>query len=336
MQSPIGKKVANVIQLAYHSNIPVLLDGRHGIGKSSLFHTVADTLEIGLCVRDVSLMEPPDLAGIPTVADNGCTRYAPPSFLPREGRGILLFEELNRCPRYMRVACLELLTSRRLNDYVLPTGWVPMAATNPAGEGYDVDEMDQALLSRFLRIEVVATVGEWAAWARSSGIHEKIIAFVEQSPGIFEADEPSPRSWEYASRLVKVWESEPDRDRGLLVAALAGALGDNWALALLNYLTSAAKPLSATEIMNDYRAHRATMKRWIADAKLDLVAASLETLKRHLQPQRQYDKVVKDAKQKKNVEDFLADLVPDLQRQAAAWLAERGFNQLNLRQGAPA
>ena len=144
-----GDKVLDVINLACGADQPVLLIGRHGIGKSSFFEQAADRRGIGLIVCDLSLMEPVDLVGIPSINDNGRTVYAPPSFLPTDGTGLIVFEELNRAPRYVQVPCLQLLTARRLNDYALPPGWLPCAAIND-GEEYQVDDLDVAILSRFL------------------------------------------------------------------------------------------------------------------------------------------------------------------------------------------
>jgi hypothetical protein len=56
-----------------------------------------------------------------------------------------VFEELNRASELTRTPCLQLCTARRLNDYVLPQGWVPMAAINPRRDGYYVDELDAPL-----------------------------------------------------------------------------------------------------------------------------------------------------------------------------------------------
>ena len=46
----------------------------------------------------LSLLEPPDLVGLPII-EEGRTRYALPRFLPRVGQGILMLEELNRAER---------------------------------------------------------------------------------------------------------------------------------------------------------------------------------------------------------------------------------------------
>lgn len=93
-----GKAVIDLIALAHAADKPVLLAGRHGVGKSSLFEDAAKRLGIGLIVRDLSLMEPVDLIGIPKVGPDGRTIYAPPAFLPTEGEGLFVLEELNRTP----------------------------------------------------------------------------------------------------------------------------------------------------------------------------------------------------------------------------------------------
>src|SRR5690242_3372218 len=104
-----GEPLIELLSLAYQADQPVLLHGKHGVGKSAILAEAAARLGIGQLVRDLSLMEPPDLLGIPRVGDEGTTHYAAPAFLPRGGKGLLLFEELNRCPPYMRAPCLQLL-----------------------------------------------------------------------------------------------------------------------------------------------------------------------------------------------------------------------------------
>jgi MoxR-like ATPase len=116
MLTPVatGAPLIALIELAIRADRPVLLHGRHGIGKSEVFAQVANKLGIEFIVRDLSLMEPPDLVGIPQVGTDGKTHYAILTFLPDAGQGLLVFEELNRCPRYMQSPCLQLLTARQL------------------------------------------------------------------------------------------------------------------------------------------------------------------------------------------------------------------------------
>jgi MoxR-like ATPase len=90
-----GQQLIDLVKLVYQANQPLLLYGKHGVGKSELLGNAAKNLGLQLIVRDLSLMEPPDLIGIPQIRE-GKTFYAAPSFLPTSGKGLLVFEELNR------------------------------------------------------------------------------------------------------------------------------------------------------------------------------------------------------------------------------------------------
>src|SRR4051794_20084719 len=132
---PLGPRVLDVLDLCYRARRPVLLEGPTGIGKSEIVRAAAERLGIGLAVLDLSLLEPPDLVGLPII-EHGRTRYAVPSILPQDGAGILLLEELNRAERYIQQPALQLLTARTLHEYRLPEGWVCFAAVNPQDGDY--------------------------------------------------------------------------------------------------------------------------------------------------------------------------------------------------------
>ncbi len=108
-----GPDLVRALQRAYEADQPILLIGERGVGKSALVEQAANDLGIGFICCDLSMMEPTDLAGLPKIRADGRTHYAPPAFLPSSGDGFLMFEELNRCPAYMRAPCLELCTRRR-------------------------------------------------------------------------------------------------------------------------------------------------------------------------------------------------------------------------------
>ena len=94
-------------------------------------------LGVQTVVLDLSLLEPPDLVGLPIVTA-GRTTYALPQVLPSDGAGILMLEELNRAERYIQQPALQLLTARTLHEYRLPDGWICCAAINPQDGDYQV------------------------------------------------------------------------------------------------------------------------------------------------------------------------------------------------------
>ena len=311
MKVKAGPDVIDVLSLAHRSNQPVLLEGPHGIGKSELIEQAADALKIGFIVRDLSLMEPPDLIGLP-VQKNGRTVYAPPSFLPTNGRGFLAFEELNRSEKYMMSPCLQLLTARCLNDYQLPPGWLPVAAINPAGEAYDTRELDPALLSRFLRIQMEPDVKSWLAWAADNGVHHSVRQYVESIPKIFGST--NPRSWTYVSNLLSEYESKRSRDRKIFMAAVAGLVGDTHATAFVKVYRSGDVALTVDAVLRKYRSVRKTVVGWKKAKRTDSLASIAHQVQVALQSGDLCSEIRAKKTLTKNLSDFITDLPADIGR----------------------
>jgi hypothetical protein len=321
---PAGRPAIELAKLAYRSDLPLLFIGPHGVGKSQIFAQAAAELGIAHLDRDLSMMEPPDLAGLPTVAEDGRTRYAAPDFLPDGGKGLLVMEELGRSARYMRAPCLQLLTARKLNDYRLPPGWLPCATDNGADGGYHNDALDPAHLSRFLRAKVTASAEYWLAWAEANGVHERVREFVRYSKEVFDDRDANPRAWAYASRLLAAHEAAGD-DPGekTLATGLAGVLGVRWGTAFLAYLHSPCKPIPPATIDADYASVRATLLGWVKQRRLDLIDSTLDAFLRHVDAQ--HAQLVADPARKRNAEAFFADLPPDLRLQASDRVRQQGY-----------
>jgi hypothetical protein len=243
---PVGPRLEAVLDLAYRARRPVLLEGPTGIGKSEVVRKVADRLGVGTVVLDLSLLEPPDLVGLPVIHE-GRTAYALPQVLPRGGAGILMLEELNRAERYIQQPALQLLTARRLHEYELPPDWVCFAAVNPETADYQVTPLDRALRARFLTLAVRAERSAWLAWAETHGVHPAVIALAQTHERIL--DDTAPRTWTYVSELLGALRPDELADGGLLRDALGGYLAPAWIEALL-----AGKDTWAGKLRLDVRA----------------------------------------------------------------------------------
>jgi len=323
MRLSVGKPLIKFIKLCYAANRPPLLIGVHGVGKSEVLRAAADEMKIDFISRDLSLLEPPDLVGMPQMG-SGVTRYCPPAFLPTKGKGLIVFEELNRCPNYMRAPCLQLLTERSLNDYRLPSGWLPAAAINPPGADYEVADLDTALLSRFVQVQVQADQEEWLAWARINGVHADIITYVASDADIFSHHQSNPRSWSYVSDLLHAAADEPVSQEAMWVA-VSGVIGEKRAVGFRRFLKDRLRPLMANDILSSYPSRRPELRKWIENGQLDLVHGSLLALLKFLQAKTNYEAVMDRRRQWGNLAAFLADLPGDLQEQAERFFKERGY-----------
>lgn len=318
-----GRPTIDFLRLCYVSGRPPMLWGQHGLGKSELFEQAATEMNIGFLSRDLSLMEPPDLVGLPQCGGD-TTRYLPPAFLPRAGRGILVFEEINRCERFMRAPCLQLMTTRTLNDYRLPEGWLPAAAVNPIDENYEVFDLDPALVSRFVQVTLRADQQEWLVWAQQSDVHSAVLNYVRGDPTVFDAPESNPRAWTYVSDVLKSADGCGSHE-GLLRSAIIGLVGDKRGSAFLSTLKERLGPLTSDEILSSYLHHQSVCRTWINTGKLDLVESSLLNVKKHLQPRADYEAVHTNRSQWRNLAVFLYDLPGDLHEHAKEYFHERDY-----------
>ena len=231
LQVPVGPSLAAIVALAYRAGRkPVLVEGPSGIGKSECIAALADGLGIETRVLDLSLLEPPDLIGLPRVDEHGRTRYAPPAILPMDGAGMLVLEELNRADRAIQQPALQLLTFRALHDYRLPEAWQVIAAVNPSDGNYAVSELDPALRDRFLVVNTYAERTVWLEWARRSGIHPGVVMIAERHDDVFA--QVSPRRWVYVSDILHACDRAPVHE-AVLRHALAGYLPLAWLQTLL-------------------------------------------------------------------------------------------------------
>lgn len=241
----VGPRLERVLEIAYRARRPVLLEGPTGIGKSEIVRHTAQRLGLATVVLDLSLLEPPDLVGLPVVID-GRTRYALPEILPSAGAGILMLEELNRAERYIQQPALQLLTARRLHAYELPEAWVCFAAINPETSDYHVTPLDRALRARFMNVEVRADRAAWLAWAETNGVHRGVVALVRAHERAF--DDVPPRTWTYAAQTLTTLTPGELADGLLLREVLGGYLPSAWIETLL-----AAKDTWGTHLAFDVR-----------------------------------------------------------------------------------
>lgn len=188
--------------------ISTMIWGPPGIGKSSIVAQIARSHKINFVDVRLSQLAPTDLRGLP-VAEDGISKWYPPEFLPRDGKGILFLDELNMAPPAMQGVAQQLILDRRVGSYVVPEGWHIWAAGNRKEDRATVFDMPAPLANRFLHLQVEPDFDSFKAYALATKVHEQIIAFLSFRPSLLhklnpqQPAWPSPRSWVMASQLHK-------------------------------------------------------------------------------------------------------------------------------------
>jgi hypothetical protein len=230
-----------VIKAAYAGNKqPVMIWGAPGVGKSESVKQAAVELKIDCIDLRLSLLESIDLRGLPTVdPKTGDVRWAPPVFLPRKGKGILFIDEIVQGSPSMQAAASQLILDRRIGEYVLPEGWMVVAAGNRLSDRAATAAMPKHIANRFVHLYAEVDTNEWLDWADEHGIDVRVRAFIKFRPTLLHQFDPaakgeafaSPRSWEFASNMLS-----GELDRSLLLDVLTGTVGAGPAAELIGFI----------------------------------------------------------------------------------------------------
>ena len=234
----------------------IMLRGAPGVGKSTIVRSVAKELGIGFIDVRLAQMERVDFAGLPSVRE-GMTEWNVPSFWPRDmkSKGIILLDEITSAPSDCQVAAYSVVLDRRIpnSNYVLPNGWLIVAAGNRTCDRAVIKTMSSALANRFVHFEVEANSEDWVKWAIVNDINPAIIGFINYRPSHLlkmegqnlEQGWPSPRSWERVSNVIKMFNGNTE----LLRKVVYGLIGTGVGLEFMEFYKMSAEFDSILEVM---------------------------------------------------------------------------------------
>jgi hypothetical protein len=199
--------------LANDVRVSLMIWGPPGVGKSSIVAQAAATAGIDFIDVRLSQLAPTDLRGLPVPErfeqGGGVSRWYPPEFLPRGGRGVLFLDELNMAAPSMQGVAQQLILDRRVGSYQVPDGWFIWAAGNRKEDRASVFDMPAPLANRFAHLEVSVDLESFKGYAIAQGLSEQLLAFLSFRTDLLHKLDPtrpawpSPRSWFMADQLVK-------------------------------------------------------------------------------------------------------------------------------------
>ena len=198
---------SNIVHHVTNVRKPVLLRGRHGIGKSTVVYQYAAKQNMEVVERRASQMTEGDLVGLPSI-DGNSTSFNPPDWFKAAcDRPVVLFlDEVDRATLEVRQGIFELTDSRKLNGHTLHPDTLVFAAVNGGEHGaqYQVGEMDPAELDRWTVFDIEPSVEDWLSWAKESKVSDEVWNFINGNRAHLEHTDdfepnkvyPSRRSWE--------------------------------------------------------------------------------------------------------------------------------------------
>lgn len=249
-----ASQISESLEILITCKQPVFLWGPPGVGKSQIVKQTAEKMALNIIDVRAILLDPVDLRGIPKINATGTAEWCPPSFLPTEGIGILFLDELNAAPPLVQAACYQLILDRQIGEYALPDGWAIIAAGNRDKDRAVTHKMPSALSNRFVHIDFTVDHQQWTKWANKNDIAQDIVNFIQFRPNLlhdFDPEKntrafPSPRSWEFASQLIKGGATGE-----ILQELMEGTVGKGAATELLGFMKIYNQLPDITEILNN-------------------------------------------------------------------------------------
>ena len=257
------KNLLLVLPHVTSANHPVLLRGRHGIGKSSVIYQYAESIGLPIVERRASQMTEGDLLGLPTV-DEGVTSFCPPDWLAMacDTPVCLFLDEVDRATLEVRQGIFELCDSRKLAGHNLHPETLIFAAVNggthAGAAAYQVGEMDPAELDRYTVFDVEPSITDWITWANDN-CEPLVTDFIRNNTEHLEHnDEPEPnkvypsrRSWARFSETVAAATLLESGQSNPIVFSLASAyLGFEAAVAFNDFVANYSKVVTISDILD--------------------------------------------------------------------------------------
>ena len=254
------KTFIEIVPHVTSARFPVLMRGRHGIGKSQVVYQLAKTFNLPVVERRASQMTEGDLVGLPSITANA-TAWNPPNWFKYacQNACVLFFDEVDRATTEVRQGLFELTDSRKLNGFKLHEDVLIFAAINGGehGANYQVSDMDPAELDRYTVFDLEPTVEDWLAWAKSR-VETIVWDFVNQNRNHLEHNDdvepnkvyPSRRSWDRFNSSVN--------DTGLLEKAspvlyhlATSFLGMEAAVAFNDFVQNYERQVTVEDVLNN-------------------------------------------------------------------------------------
>ena len=233
------------ISICWRNKLVPMLHGSPGIGKSDIFHQLARQYKLFVIDLRLSQCDPTDLNGFPFMQGERAA-YIPMNIWPLAGDTppegyngwLILLDEITSAPLAVQASAYKVVLDRMVGMHKLHDRAVIACAGNKATDNAIVMRMSTAMQSRLIHQELLVDHKAWSIWASKNQLSSRVISYINSAPDALHQFDPnhndftfpSPRGWEFASRIDL--DRSPMEDK---LPALIGTVGEGQAIAYSIY-----------------------------------------------------------------------------------------------------
>lgn len=226
----------SVLKFNIRSGGNLVVLGMAGTGKTEMAQDTIEEEGFEYVYLNLSVLEAPDLIGLPIITADKQVDYANPRFLPRlditPKPVVLLVDEIDKAKPELQNPLLELFQFHSINGTKLNIQAI-IATGNLPEEGAFSQPISHALTNRCKVFKLTHSFESWRDWAQNASINALVIGFlsknqeylarppIEGNPTAYCRE--SPRSWTMAARDLDETSSKDSVDfQTLLVSGRVG------------------------------------------------------------------------------------------------------------------
>lgn len=214
-----AKQLEGLLTFMFKENLPVLIKGTPGIGKSDIVAQAAAKLGYELIISHPVVADPTDYKGLPfAIKDHNNESKA--VFLPfgdlkrllDATKPLLYFlDDLGQATPAVQSAVMQLLLARQINGHKISPEVRFVAATNGRKDKANVNGILEPVKSRFASIvELEVSTKDWVLWAHANKLPHQVISFIEFKPEMLNnfvatrdiENTPNPRTVTFVAKMV--------------------------------------------------------------------------------------------------------------------------------------
>jgi len=235
-----AKELKQTLKKMIPANLPVLIKGAPGIGKSDIVMQTAKELDYDIIISHPVISDPTDYKGLPAVV-NGEAEFLPYGDLRKllsvKKKTICFLDDIGQAPAVVQAALMQLLLARQINGVKIDDKVIFVAATNRREDKAGVTGVLSPVKSRFAAIlELNVDPEIWIEWAFENDMPAALIGFVHFRPSLLSEAEttndivnhPCPRTFAFAGKLMNLGITSQE--------VLAGAVGEGCATELVGFM----------------------------------------------------------------------------------------------------